>query len=65
MACDRWREVQTPVGPLKMLLPPIDFERVEARMNCLPAVGEQTGQILAALGYTAEQIEQLQAAGLI
>ncbi|MBE3559819.1 MAG: CoA transferase [Ktedonobacteraceae bacterium] len=64
-ARNRWHEVQTPVGPLKMLLPPVDLDGTEARMDPIPAVGEHTEQILSTLGYTTEQLARLRAEGAI
>jgi crotonobetainyl-CoA:carnitine CoA-transferase CaiB-like acyl-CoA transferase len=51
--------VESPVGPLRALLPPITMHRMEPRMDSIPAVGEHTAPILRALGYSDEQIEQL------
>jgi itaconate CoA-transferase len=57
----RWREVNSPVGPLKAMLPPVTMRDVEPRMDPIPALGEQTEQILRSLGYEDEQINQLRA----
>jgi crotonobetainyl-CoA:carnitine CoA-transferase CaiB-like acyl-CoA transferase len=46
----RWREVESPVGPLRALEPPIGFDRLEAAMGPIPALGEHTSAILAELG---------------
>ena len=51
-ARDRWREVQTPAGPVRGLLPPVDVEGREAAMGAIPAVGQHTTAILAELGIT-------------
>jgi crotonobetainyl-CoA:carnitine CoA-transferase CaiB-like acyl-CoA transferase len=61
----RWREVGSPVGPLKALLPPVSMRDVEPRMDPIPAVGEQTEQILRSIGYNDEQITLLRAQGAI
>ena len=61
----RWREVDSPVGPLKALLPPVTMRDVEPRMDPIPALGEQTEQILRSLGYQDEQISQLRAERVI
>lgn len=58
-ARDRWRSVQSPVGPLQALLPPVNMEGVEARMDPIPAVGQHTEAILTALGYDVERIASL------
>ena len=60
-ARERWREVSSPVGSLKALLPPVTMRDVEPRMDPIPALGEQTVQILRSLGYQDEQISRLQA----
>jgi itaconate CoA-transferase len=57
----RWREVDSPVGPLQALLPPVTMRDVEPRMDPIPALGEQTEQILRSLGYQDEQICRLRA----
>ena len=57
----RWREVHSPVGPLKAMLPPVTMRDFEPRMDAIPALGEQTEQILRSQGYEDEQINQLRA----
>ncbi len=64
-ARERWREVDSPVGPLKALLPPVTMRDVEPRMDPIPALGEQTEQILCSLGYQDEQICRLRAERVI
>ena len=60
-ARERWREIGSPVGPLKALLPPVTMRDVEPRMDPIPAPGEQTEPILRSLGYDDEQINRLRA----
>ncbi|MEW2047383.1 CaiB/BaiF CoA-transferase family protein [Streptomyces sp. NPDC005476] len=56
----RWREVGTPVGPLRALLPPITLPGgTEARMGDVPALGEHTEALLRAVGMTDEEIAAL------
>ncbi|TME00282.1 MAG: CoA transferase [Chloroflexi bacterium] len=64
-ARQRWREVDSPVGQLQALLPPVTMCDVEPRMDPIPALGEQTEQILRSLGYQDEQISQLRAGRVI
>ncbi|RPJ44298.1 MAG: CoA transferase, partial [Betaproteobacteria bacterium] len=64
-ARQRWREVETPAGPIPALLPAATFGGFEARMDPVPAVGEHTAAILAGLGYSAAEIAGLKAAGAI
>lgn len=65
-ARDRWREVDSPVGPLRALLPPITLPgSEEARMGAVPALGEHTDALLRALGMTDEQTSVLRRDGVI
>jgi itaconate CoA-transferase len=58
-ARDRWREVGSPVGPLRALLPPATMDGAEPVMAPIPSVGEHTGKILAELGYDADAVAAL------
>jgi crotonobetainyl-CoA:carnitine CoA-transferase CaiB-like acyl-CoA transferase len=49
-ARDRWREVGTPGGPARALLPPVTVPGREAAMGAVPAVGEHSAAIRAELG---------------
>ncbi len=64
-ARDRWREIQTPGGPVRAMLPPIDFADVEAAMGDIPALGEHTDAILADLGFAPPEIAGLRQAGAL
>jgi itaconate CoA-transferase len=64
-ARERWREVGSPAGPLQALLPPVTMRDVEPRMDPIPALGEQTEQILRSLGYQDERITRLRAERVI
>jgi itaconate CoA-transferase len=46
-ARDRWRHVDSPVGPVRSLLPPVTVRGREAAMGPIPAVGEHTEAIRA------------------
>jgi crotonobetainyl-CoA:carnitine CoA-transferase CaiB-like acyl-CoA transferase len=61
----RWRPVETPVGPVRALRPPFDFEDVEPSMGRVPALGEHTGEVLSWLGYPDEKIAALRAGGVV
>ncbi|GGN90160.1 dehydratase [Streptomyces albiflavescens] len=59
-ARDRWREVESPVGPLRALLPPITLPGgEEARMGAVPRLGEHTGAVLRSLGMTDADVAEL------
>jgi itaconate CoA-transferase len=49
----RWREVDTPAGPVRALLPPVTVPGREPAMGKVPALGEHTAAILAELGLEA------------
>ena len=56
-ARNRWREVDSPVGKLKALLPPATFNDIEPVFNPIPEVGQHTNDILKSVGYTEEDIK--------
>jgi formyl-CoA transferase len=59
---ERWREVGTPGGPVRALLPPAVLDGVSPVMGAVPQVGEHTTAILAELGYAHDDIDRLRAA---
>ncbi|RZU11724.1 crotonobetainyl-CoA:carnitine CoA-transferase CaiB-like acyl-CoA transferase [Streptomyces sp. BK239] len=64
-ARERWREVDSPAGPLRALLPPITLPGgAEARMGAVPALGEHTSAVLRAVGMTDEEIAALRREGV-
>ncbi|MFE7749981.1 CaiB/BaiF CoA transferase family protein [Streptomyces sp. NPDC057428] len=65
-ARDRWREVDTPVGALRALLPPITLPGgAPTPMGAVPALGEHTDATLRALGMTDGQTAALRRDGVI
>ncbi len=52
-ARDRWRDVDTPHGPLRALLPPVTAPGRDAAMGPVPALGQHTAAIRAELGFPA------------
>ncbi|MFE1752316.1 CaiB/BaiF CoA transferase family protein [Streptomyces anandii] len=65
-ARERWREVGTPAGPLRALLPPITLPGgAEPRMGDVPALGQHTGALLRAVGMTDEEIAALRRDGVV
>jgi itaconate CoA-transferase len=64
-ARDRWREVGSPVGPLRALLPPAIIDTIEPLMAPIPSVSEHTEKILAELGYDDDTVATLRQAAAI
>lgn len=64
-ARERWREVGSPVGPLRALLPPITLPGGdEARMGDVPALGQHTDALLRAVGMTDAETAALRRDGV-
>ncbi len=65
-ARERWREVGTPVGPLRALLPPITLPGgTGPSMGDVPALGQHTGPLLRAVGMTDSEIAELRRDGVV
>jgi itaconate CoA-transferase len=62
---DRWREVRSPVGPLRTLLPPATIDGIEPVMAPIPSVSEHTEKILAELGYDDDTVATLRQSAAI
>jgi crotonobetainyl-CoA:carnitine CoA-transferase CaiB-like acyl-CoA transferase len=50
IARDRWRDVASPVGPLRSLIPPVTARETGYAMGPVPELGEHTDKVLADLG---------------
>ncbi|MCE3270610.1 MAG: formyl-coenzyme transferase (Formyl-CoA transferase)-like protein [Ramlibacter sp.] len=61
----RFREIDTPRGPIEALLPPGVNSSFDYRMDAIPAVGAHTQDILRELGRSASEIEAMRSAGAI
>ncbi|MDF2702818.1 MAG: carnitine dehydratase [Rubrobacteraceae bacterium] len=64
-ARNRWREVESPVGPLRALVPPATMDGTEPVMSPIPEVGEHTGKILTELGYDDDAVATLRQSAAI
>jgi len=62
---DRWREVDSPNGPIAALRPPAIMHGLGERFDPIPAVGQHTDAILGSLGLDQAAIEQLRANGIV
>jgi crotonobetainyl-CoA:carnitine CoA-transferase CaiB-like acyl-CoA transferase len=54
-ARDRWRQVDTPGGGVRALLPPVTVPGREMPMGKVPALGQHTAAILAELGLETDR----------
>jgi itaconate CoA-transferase len=64
-ARDRWRQVETPAGPIQALLPPPVIAGYQAPMGAVPGLGQHTDSVLAELGIGADEIAGLRGQGAI
>ncbi|GAA3382530.1 CaiB/BaiF CoA transferase family protein [Cryptosporangium minutisporangium] len=64
-ARDRWRDVDTPAGPVRALLPPAIVAGHTAPMGPVPALGAHTDAVLTELGLTPHELADLRAAGVL
>lgn len=62
---DRWTEIDSPVGPLHALIPPVQMEGAETVMGSIPALGEHTDAILQELGFDSEAVSVWRAMKII
>ena len=65
LARNRWRQVDSPAGPVDALLPPVTIQGQEPYMGAIPALGEHSQQILRECGFARERIEKWRAEGVI
>lgn len=64
-ARNRWREVDSPVGPIKALKPPVIMPDFEPRMGAIPNLGEHTEAVLSDLGFDDREITEFRSSGMI
>lgn len=57
-ARSRWREIDSPAGPLRALIPPTTMEDLEPVMGAVPTLGQHTEAILQELGFDVDRIAQ-------
>jgi itaconate CoA-transferase len=61
----RWRDIGSPAGPLRALVPPVAMDGVDPVMGDVPALGGQTDTILAELGVARDTIAAWRKEGAI
>ena len=54
---DRWRSVESPVGPIQALLPPVQMDGVDPAMGPVPALGQHTERILREIDFDKDTID--------
>ena len=64
-ARDKWRTIQTENGSVRALLPPFIYPEEEAVMGDVPTVGQHTDEVLLGIGFSAERITAMRAAGAV
>ncbi len=64
-ARNRWRIIDSPVGPIRALVPPFLLDGDEPAMGRIPAVGQDTDRILEELGIDRATIQSWREAGMI
>lgn len=60
-ARNRWRQVGSSAGMIPAMLPPGEVDSFEPRMDAVPALGEQTADILREIGLAEETISAMRA----
>jgi len=61
----RWSDIDSPSGPLRALLPPVEMSGVTPAMGAVPSLGQHTDTILAELGFDAGVIASWHKEGLV
>ncbi|MGY0499569.1 CaiB/BaiF CoA transferase family protein [Nocardia sp. FBN12] len=61
----RWRDIDTPAGPIPSLLPPAVVTGYAPPMGPVPDLGADTDRLLSEIGCTATEIERLRATAVI
>jgi crotonobetainyl-CoA:carnitine CoA-transferase CaiB-like acyl-CoA transferase len=61
----RWREIGSPAGSLRAVVPPVRMSGVEPVMGDVPALGQHTDVILGELGIARDTIARWRAEGVV
>jgi crotonobetainyl-CoA:carnitine CoA-transferase CaiB-like acyl-CoA transferase len=65
VARHRWQDVDSPVGPVRGLLPPAIFAGRSAPMGAVPGLGQHTAAVLAELGVDEAELSLLRERGVV
>jgi len=61
----RWKDIDSPAGPIRALVPPFGFEDMAPRMEKIPSLGEHTDPILLELGIAQHVIDAWRQKGIV
>jgi itaconate CoA-transferase len=61
----RWRNIDSPAGPVPALIPPATIQGYEPVMGPVPALGQHTETVLAELGFDSDTIHRWRRDGAI
>jgi itaconate CoA-transferase len=64
-ARDAWRQINSPVGPIPALVPPVRMDGVDPLVGDIPALGQHTEAILEELEFDRETVERWKADGVV
>jgi itaconate CoA-transferase len=62
---DCWRDIGSPAGRLRAIVPPVRMDGVEPVMGDVPALGQHTGAILEELGVARDTISAWRMEGVV
>ena len=64
-ARDCWRDIDSPSGPIRALVPPVRLQDIEPAMGAVPALGQHSRAILAELDFDRDTIARWTREGVI
>ncbi len=53
---DRWHEFDSEAGPIKLLGHPMNLASMQQRTDRIPALGQDSNEIVAELGFSADEV---------
>jgi len=62
---ERWRNIPTPVGEIRALIPPVISDTFMPQLGGVPELGANTDALLSELGYDVAEIEGLRTQGCV